>query len=154
MILEREEIMLDYVQELLEQEDNIIDQLKLLKEHHTNFEVKLYIKALLTTACPYTKYCIYKYYYNIDVKEVKPSITKLNNIFFKDLARVQSRINTRINNQLISHHVQVGNHVLILDNMVSIDGIVKEVYDNHFIITVNLFGEPVDIEAKLVMKIE
>lgn len=147
--------MLNYVQELLDQEDNIIDQLKLLKEHASNTEVDFYIKASLTRGCPYTKSCIYKYYYGIDVKEVEPSIQKLGNIFFQELADVQKKLSDNIQRQLISDVVEVGDHVMVMDGpFATVDGVVKEVRDKHFIIMVCLLDELIDIEANVVMLIE
>ena len=51
--------MLEFVNELLDSKDNIIDQLLILKENKNNKEVKKYINALLReNNSPYFKYCI------------------------------------------------------------------------------------------------
>lgn len=70
--------MLEYVRELLNQEDNIIDQLNLLKQHSDNEEVQKYMDALTKiNNSPYFQYCIDKYYLEKDVKEVDPPLPKL-----------------------------------------------------------------------------
>ena len=74
--------MLEFVEKLLNSQDNIIDQLKLLRENKDNKEVKKYMRALVKdNNSPYFKYCIDKYYFNKDVKEVKPSIRPLRPLY-------------------------------------------------------------------------
>ncbi len=75
---------IEYVSKLLYSKDDIIDQCKLLKEHKNSKDVQNYIRC----ACAYygydalsrglntkyQRYCIDKYYFDLDVKEVKPQI--------------------------------------------------------------------------------
>lgn len=84
--------MLEFVDELLGLSDNIIDQLILLKKFKHNREVKKYIKALKKiNLSPYTRYCINKYFYNLDVKEEKipdsfyPTLSIYNNKYIENL---------------------------------------------------------------------
>ncbi len=66
--------MLEFVNSLLDSKNNIIDQLKLLKENKDNKEVEKYIKYIMEdNISPYLKYFINKYYFGLDVEEVKPS---------------------------------------------------------------------------------
>lgn len=75
--------MLEFVNELLKSQDNIIDQLKLLKENENNREVKKYMRVLVEqNDSPYFKYCIDKYYFNKNVKEVKPPIRTLRPLYY------------------------------------------------------------------------
>lgn len=70
--------MSEFVIELLRSQDNIIDQLKVLKEHKNHKEVKMFIKDTVKyTDSPYQLYCINKYFYGKDVPEVKPKIPRL-----------------------------------------------------------------------------
>ena len=70
--------MFEFVDELLNSKDNIIDQLLVLKENNKNKEVKKYIKVLMQeNLSPYYMYCINKYYFDLDVSEVKPPLPKL-----------------------------------------------------------------------------
>lgn len=70
--------MFEFVNELLNSKDNIIDQLLVLKENNKNKEVKKYIKVLMKeNLSPYYEYCINKYYFGLDVSEVKPPLPKL-----------------------------------------------------------------------------
>lgn len=65
--------MLEFVKELLNSHDNIIDQLIALKENKNHKEVKKYIKEMLkSNYSPYYQYCIDKYLFDKDVAEVKP----------------------------------------------------------------------------------
>lgn len=86
--------MLEFVNELLDSQDSIIDQLKVLKENKNNKEVKKYMKALVKqNNSPYFKYCIDKYYYDKDVKEVEVPDEKMNiqlyKIYFPSLHKKQ-----------------------------------------------------------------
>lgn len=75
--------MLEFVNELLNSQDNIIDQLKMLKENKNHKEVKRYMRVLVKqNNSPYFKYCIDKYYFNKDVKEVKPPIQTLRPLYY------------------------------------------------------------------------
>lgn len=74
--------MLEFVNELLNSQDNIIDQLKVLRENKNHKEVKKYIKALVKeNNSPYFVYCINTYYFNKNVAEVKPPISALHPIY-------------------------------------------------------------------------
>lgn len=75
--------MLAFVEQLLNSKDNIIDQLKLLKENKNHKEVKKYMRVLIKqNNSPYFKYCIDKYYFNKDVKDVKPTIRPLRPLYY------------------------------------------------------------------------
>ncbi len=91
--------MLEFVEKLLNSQDNIIDQLKLLRENKNNKEVKKYMRALVKdNNSPYFKYCIDKYYFNKDVKEVKPSIRPLRPLYhLKETQKIQSLLESRNN---------------------------------------------------------
>ena len=91
--------MLEFVEKLLSSQDNIIDQLKLLRENKNNKEVKKYMRALVEdNNSPYFKYCIDKYYFNKDVKEVKPSIRPLRPLYYlKKTKKIQSLLESRNN---------------------------------------------------------
>ena len=74
--------MLEYVNKLLSSQDNIIDQLKLLRENKHNKEVQKYIKALVKGHnSPYFKYCIDKYYFGKEVEEVEVPIRMLHPVY-------------------------------------------------------------------------
>ena len=91
--------MLEFVENLLSSQDNIIDQLKLLRENKNNKEVKKYMRALVkNNNSPYFKYCIDKYYFNKDVKEVKPSIRPLRSLYhLKETQKIQRLLESRNN---------------------------------------------------------
>lgn len=75
--------MLEFVNKLLDSKDNIIDQLLILKENKNNKEVKKYINALVReNNSPYFKYCIDKYYFDKNVKEVKPEVPILRPLYY------------------------------------------------------------------------
>lgn len=74
--------MLEFVNQLLDSQDNIIDQLILLRENKNHKEVKEYMRILVKeNNSPYFKYCIDKYYFNKDVKEVKPRVRPLSPLY-------------------------------------------------------------------------
>ena len=91
--------MLEFVNELLKSKDNIIDQLKLLKENKNHKEVKKYIRFLVKdNNSPYFKYCIDKYYFDKDVKEVKPPIRPLSPLYYKKgYKKIESLLESRDN---------------------------------------------------------
>ena len=91
--------MLEFVNELLNSQDNIIDQLKVLKENENNREVKKYMRVLVKqNNSPYIKYCIDKYYFNKDVKEVKPPIRTLRPLYYlKGIKKVEKLLESRDN---------------------------------------------------------
>ena len=91
--------MLEFVNELLKSQDNIIDQLKLLKENENNREVKKYMRVLVEqNDSPYFKYCIDKYYFNKNVKEVKPPIRTLRPLYYlKGRKKVEKLLESRDN---------------------------------------------------------
>lgn len=91
--------MLEFVEKLLNSQDNIIDQLQLLRENKDNKEVKKYMRALVKdNNSPYFKYCIDKYYFNKDVKEVKPSIRPLRSLYhLKETQKIQRLLESRNN---------------------------------------------------------
>lgn len=85
--------MLKFVDELLKSQDNIIDQLKLLKENKNNREVKKYMKALVgMNLSPYYRYCIDKYYFELNVEEVKPPIPKIYPLYYLEGSEVVKKI--------------------------------------------------------------
>jgi len=111
--------MLEFVEELLNSQNNIIDQLKLLKENKKHKEVKKYIKALLKmNLSPYVKYCIDKYYFDLDVEEVKPTAKNrhitLYNIYFPSLLKKQEKERARKYIKNIKN-VKIGDTIKILD---------------------------------------
>ena len=64
--------MLELIDTLLSSQDNLIEQLALLKKFKSHRAVKRYMKALnQLNLSPYKRYCIDKYYYDLDVEEVK-----------------------------------------------------------------------------------
>lgn len=91
--------MLEFVNELLNSQDNIIDQLKVLKENQKHKEVKKYIKALVKgNNSPYFKYCIDKYYFGLDVEEVKPPIRTLSPLYYlKGRKKIEKLLNQKDN---------------------------------------------------------
>ena len=91
--------MFDFVNQLLDLEDNIIDQLILLKRNKNNKEVKAYMQALVKDHnSPYFKYCIDKYYFNKDVKEVNPLIRPLRPLYYlKEGNKIESLLESRDN---------------------------------------------------------
>jgi len=91
--------MLEFVNELLKSQNNIIDQLKLLKENKNHKEVKKYMGVLIKqNNSPYFKYCIDKYYFNKDVKEVKPPIRVLKPLYYlKGRKKIERLLESRDN---------------------------------------------------------
>jgi len=74
--------MFEFVNKLLDSESNIIDQLKVLKKNK-NEEVEKYINELIKqNISPYFRYCIDKYYFEKNVKEVKPQVPKLRPLYY------------------------------------------------------------------------
>ncbi len=62
------------------QADNLISKLTVLKNHRHNKKVQEYVSYLLNYACkykPYFKYLLDKYYFDLDVPEVKPTAQSL-----------------------------------------------------------------------------
>lgn len=82
---------MDFVNLLLSARDNIIDQLLLLKKYKNKREVKRYIKLAMQECSPFIRYCINKYYYDLDVEKVPipqsyyPHIYALQNKYIKKL---------------------------------------------------------------------
>lgn len=98
--------MLEFVQILLDSCDNLIDQLILLKKYSNNKEVQKYIKALnKMNLSPYTKYCIDKYYYNLDVPSVE-----IPKFFFYDFRKN----NNSYINKLLENVDGVKEQILVL----------------------------------------
>ena len=91
--------MLEFVNELLDSQDNIIDQLKVLKENKKHKEVKKYINALIKiNNSPYYKYCIDKYYFNKKVKEVELPLPTLKvPSYLKGSRKIEKLLKTKDN---------------------------------------------------------
>ena len=76
--------MYRYVNKLIERENDIISQLKLLRLYKKRAGVYQYIDLFLNNAknqeptfYKYYEYCVAKYFYGFDVEEVKAPLTKL-----------------------------------------------------------------------------
>ncbi len=79
---------IDYIADLLDSKDNIIDQCKLLKEHEDNIDVQKYITTAMTyygydapvlygLSTEYEMYCINKYFKGLNVSLVKSNSIRL-----------------------------------------------------------------------------
>jgi len=91
--------MLEFVNQLLNSQDNIIDQLKVLRENRNHKEVKKYINALIKiNNSPYYKYCIDKYYFNKKVKEVELPLPTLKALsYLKGSRKIKKLLKTQDN---------------------------------------------------------
>lgn len=129
--------MLEFVNELLNSQDNIIDQLKVLKENKNHKEVQKYINALVKeNNSPYFNYCIDKYYFGKDVEEVKQPLTqrniKLYPIYFKSL-----EIKKETKRQKLLNKVKKGDKIKVLEGCFKgTIGIVEKIDSSSDIITI------------------
>ena len=136
--------MLEFVNQLLNSQDNIIDQLKVLKENKDNKEVKKYINTLIKqNNSPYFNYCIDKYYFGKDVEEVKkPSgqrYIKLYPIYFQSLEIKKEKKRKKLLNK-----VKKGDKVKVLEGVFKgTIGIVEKIDMSSDMITIEVetFGE-------------
>lgn len=143
--------MFKYVVEALDSKDNIVDQMKVLKKYRYRKGVRKYIDNLiLKTQCrndhdsKYILYCIVKYYYGLDVKDVKPSPIKLTEYYYKREKKVElPTIYTKV------EKLKNGDKVIILSGAFkNLEGIVDKVDIENKMITlsVSLFGQETKIE--------
>lgn len=129
--------MLEFVNELLNSQDNIIDQLKVLKKNKNHKEVQKYINALVKeNNSPYFNYCIDKYYFGKDVEEVKQPLTqrniKLYPIYFKSL-----EIKKETKRQKLLNKVKKGDKIKVLEGCFKgTIGIVEKIDSSSDIITI------------------
>lgn len=137
----------DKVKKLLDSQDNIIDQIKVLKEHKGTKVIDNYIEEYLIRANQYTTYCIKKYYYDLDVEEVKPTAKSLNitlyGICFKSILKKQEKKNKKLNKKRYKK-VKEGDKVKLLDGpFAGMIGIVKEVdkVSPKLEVAMDLFGQ-------------
>jgi len=84
----------------IEKQKTIIDQLKYLSNYRKDKIVKQFIENYLYWANDYEKYCIQKYFYKKNIKEVKPTAKNLkiklfpitNKKIVKKIARKEKRM--------------------------------------------------------------
>ncbi len=150
---------MDFIAELLDSKDNIIDQCKLLKEHQDSTDVQKYISCATTyfgydapvlygLSTEYEMYCINKYFYGYDVPLVKsnhvrlgvwPNIRKTRNNSQEETIDVYTPF----------EDVKKGDKVKILTGpFKNLQAIITNIDldNNHIGATVNLFNEDCPIE--------
>ena len=96
---------IEKIQKLLESKDNIIDQCILLREHKNSKDVLEYIAStkeryiydleLANVNREFEIYTISKYFYGLDVSEVKPSHIKLN-AYLKVKSRIRKEASSKL----------------------------------------------------------
>ena len=96
---------IEKIQSLLESKDNIIDQCILLREHKNSKDVLEYIAStkeryiydleLANVNREFEIYTISKYFYGLDVSEVKPSHIKLN-AYLKVKSRIRKEASSKL----------------------------------------------------------
>ncbi len=95
------------VKKILDSKDNIVDQLKELRKYRYKKEVIEYIDRLIygnqnddyDSECKYILYCIVKYFFELDVNEVKEPLPKLplySSSNF-DIEKIQSLLESKDN---------------------------------------------------------
>lgn len=140
------------IAKIIDSTDNLIEQIILLKKHKGTKSIDNYIEKYLTRANEYTTYCIQKYYYDLEVKVVKPTAKSLNIKLYpirdRALERKQEKIQEKQKIKSIKK-IKEGDKIQILDGpFKDFVGIVKSVNKKELIIivTLELFGELCDVE--------
>ena len=142
------------IEKLLKIKDNLIDQIKLLKEYKGNKIIDNYIKEYLElySISEYEVYCIKKHYYDMDLDEVKPTAKSLNITLYEIYVPVIQQIQEderKSNYKKNIKKVKEGYRVKILDGpFKDISGIIKSIdIDNlKIVVTIELFDEKYDVE--------
>ncbi len=150
---------MDFIADLLDSKDNIIDQCKLLKEHQDSLDVQKYISCASTyygydapvlygLSTEYEMYCINKYFYGYDVPLVKSNHVRLG-VWTKIRTGKKSSLEESIVEYTPFENVKKGDKVKILTGpfqslQATIDNI--DLYNNHVEATINLFSQDISIE--------
>ncbi len=148
---------MDFIADLLDTKDNIIDQCKLLKEHQDSPDVQKYVSCATTyfgydapvlygLSTEYEMYCLNKYFYGYDVPLVKSNHIRLG-VWTKD--NKQPIIEDKVSEYTPFEEIKKGNKVKILTGPFTgcqaiIDNI--DLDNNHIAATVNLFEQDCSIE--------
>jgi len=140
------------IEKLLESKDNIIDQIKLLKEHKGTKLVDTYIEEYLIHANKYEEYCINKYYYDMDVEKVEPNAKNLNiklyKIYIPSLLKKQENEKLKKYKNIIKRSKE-GDKVKILDGpFKDLTGVIKsfDIDSLKINLIIELYGQKYDIE--------
>lgn len=148
---------IDLISSFLDSKDNIVDQCKLLREHNDLSDVQDYItqaeayygydSAIAGLPTDYERYCIDKYYYGLDVPEVKPSHVRL--YAYERMRRVKEVYEEDISGATPLENIKEGDRIKMLNGpFKNISGvIVKTNLDNNeFTINFHLFEEETIID--------
>ncbi len=150
---------IDFIANLLNTKDNIIDQCKLLKKHQDSPDVQKYISCATTyfdydapvlygLSTEYEMYCINKYFYGYDVPLVKSNHVRLG-VWPKKRASKKPSIEESIVEYTPFEDVKKGDKVKILTGpFTGIFGTIDSVdHDNQKImLLVDLFGQETSVE--------
>ncbi len=145
---------MDFIEDLLDSKDNIIDQCKLLKEHQDSTDVQKYISCASTyygydapvlygLSTEYEMYCINKYFNGYDVPLVKSNHVRLG-VWLKIRASKNTNFEEAINEYTSFEDIKEGDKVTILTGpFKDLQAIIKNVDldNNHIDATINLFGQ-------------
>ena len=150
---------IDFIANLLNTKDNIIDECKVLKEHQDSPDVQKYISCATTyfgydapvlygLSTEYEMYCINKYFYGYDVPLVKSNHVRLG-VWTKPRTSKKSSIEKSISEYTPFEDVKKGDKVKILtgpfENLqATIDNI--DLDNNHIEATINIFSQDTSIE--------
>lgn len=150
---------IDFIANLLNTKDNIIDECKLLKEYQDSPDVQKYISCATTyfnydapvlygLSTEYEMYCINKYFYGYDVPLVKSNHVRLG-VWTKTRTSKKTSIGESIVEYTPFEDVKKGDKVKILTGpFAGMSGTIDSVdYDNQKImLLVDLFGQETSIE--------
>lgn len=152
--------MIEFVNELLDSKDNIIEQLKLLKKYKNNKEVKKYMNIISAqNNSPYFKNCIDKYYYDLKVDENIFNEQKKNVKLYKvcilstenqKIEKIPKKDKNLINKVRIRDEVK-----LLAGPYKGMEGIVKKVnkINKEIVVEFDLLGIKIECECKDKFKI-
>lgn len=149
---------IDYIEELLNTKDNIIDECKVLKEHQDNPNVQKYISHAITyfgcdapargLSTEYEMYCINKYFYGYDVPLVKSNHVRLG-VWPKLRKSKKPNLEESMVKYTPFEEIKKGDKVKILTGpFTGIQAIIMNIDldNNHIEATINLFEEDYSIE--------
>lgn len=146
---------------ILDSEDNIINQLKKLKENSDDEDVKNHIEWINSRNLkPYDRYCLDKYYFGLDVPEVEPPKWRLYPYYPYEYEQVEAKVWKRKRKELISvykkQNLKKGDYVKGFSSKYGeITGTLQSINYKTGIVTikVDLFGKFCDFEVDGIVRI-
>lgn len=136
-----------YISELLSKSDDIVEQMKLLRKHKNNKEVRKYIQDhanYLINSSEYVRFVLLYYYYDIECIDPGINAKTLNitlyKIYFKDDEDREEKLKQK--RIKVNKRLKVGQNIMILEGPFNgMIGTLQEKKENELMVLMNLFGD-------------